>query len=121
MKKWLIGIGILLAIAAMYYYSKKEKSVSAESETESETETDSEGWQPKERGEAHSIDDLPLACQDKFLGWANWMHSILGTSNKWADSLKVRGEGRGNTLDQQLEIEFVNMYNRNAKTAQCDE
>lgn len=117
MKKSYWIVGILIALVTWFWYSKKTKSVLAPEETEEETED----WTPKERGKATSIDDLPLTCQVKFVGWSKWMHTLLGTANKWADNLKARGETRGNSLDTELEIEFVNMYNNNAATAQCNE
>lgn len=116
MKKWYWIVGAaILGVIAWLYYSKKEKRAVADPQAES-----GEEWAPKERGQAQSIDDLPLSCQAKYVGWAKWMHSILGTANKWADSLKARGEARGNSLDQELELEFVNLYNKNAATAQCN-
>lgn len=113
MKKWIWIIGIVLAsMVWLFFYQTNTKSVAIAQEDD---------WEPKERGKANSIADLPQVCQDKYNAWATWMQSIRGSSNPWPISLEKRASTNGTTFEIELALEFKNMYNNNEATANCDE
>lgn len=109
MKKWYWIIGLGLAALAYIYFIKKNKS------------TEIETWQSKERGEAETINDLPVECQQKFAAWSKWMESIKGSANAWPASIQKRADVNGTSFEIELAKEFVNMYNLNKPSAQCND